>query len=87
MRLTKRQRDEAFLICACSADPQEDWGPKGVAMQLGIDDAESIDAVWDAYSAVLDVTDEHQPYSASMAEAAALLEDGWSPGDPVRRLR
>lgn len=85
-RISKKTRDQAILICAIAASNpdlrsayatirRQIGGRRvhGAAKELAID---AWSAVWDLSEGLFYVD----------AEAAALLADGWSPGDPVEVL-
>lgn len=90
-RISRKTREQAALICDVAASwPTGFACPWTVAEAMGIDathDAVSLaanadGAVWEANGEPDDVN-----YRADYAEAAALIRDGWSTGDLVRRLR
>lgn len=83
MKITKKLREQAALICAISASNKgfADWH-SGAAEQIGIErESEPVllsRAAWNqAWSIEIRI---HRNYSANLdAEAEALLRTGWSP--------
>ncbi len=92
MKISKRTRADAIAICEQRSDPAN-------ACHTASDLAEHIGAVdhspgsnspayclaFDAWRVVLELT-AGTHWSVYWLEAAALLRDGWCPGDPVERL-
>lgn len=84
-KITKKVRDEAILVLQVGASLYgSEWLISDVCDQLGV---ESSDLAFNAWNAVFDspapIGDD---WSIICAEAAALLEDGWVPGDPVEAI-
>lgn len=90
-RVSKKTREEAIELLRCAAGfdsahgmidarswLEPSWGSRRLA-------SDAFDAVWRAlviqWSHVWKIG-----WATLDLEAAALLEDGWSPGDPVVRL-
>lgn len=99
-KITKRAREEAILICDVSASMPTPTGPQEtytrVAADLGlateIGKSPGLDLAYTAWSVVQNErrgdkypTRRYWP-RATDAEAAALLREGWCPGDEVVRL-
>lgn len=99
MRIDKRVREEAIEACEfCAAlcdRPESGYG--GIAvMEIysanHADEAVAGSLACEAWCAVtgLNVHDDGESgpwWVASYLEAAALLRDGWNPGEPVRLLK
>jgi hypothetical protein len=96
MRLTRRQRDEAVTLLRGMADLVAARTARiGVATEIAAALNLSPTVLWaytEAYMAV-DRVGIGQPWRGGysgwrngLLEAAALLEDGWNPGDPVELI-
>ena len=95
-KISKADRERATLICEIAASATTPYVGRyvyaGIERELGIEHLDNSLAYY-AWSAVgtLDVcrTGTHVPgrywTPERDAEAAALLRDGWNPGDPVVR--
>lgn len=88
-RISKKLREEAILVASCEAsNPDLAESTRTTADLLGASD-EADELAFQAWCAVKDThLDDTSlwPFpgrQAVSAEAAALLMDGWSPGDPV----
>lgn len=75
MKISKRQREAAILECLCRADW---WTPGRPA-----DGPPTSHVAWAAWAAAYP---HHRDMISVWLEAAALLRDGWSPGEPVERI-
>lgn len=90
MRISKKTRDEAILICAIAAsNPDLSCNYDGVREALGLPLYDEAGAVWGKTpeSAAWRECNHLDHNSQEVdAEAECLLRDGWSPGDPVEEL-
>ena len=84
-RIGKRTRDQAARICDMAASSS--WCTyQGIADAIGAGN-EAIDLASAACGVAVDALLWLGPQRGMDAHAAALLRDGWCPGDPVVRLR
>lgn len=88
MRISKKTRDEAILILDVAASHAYDSTPDGhhlslrmVCCGLGFDIGASASKLACAAYGHVDSID-----AQGRGDAAGLLRDGWSPGDPVEEL-
>jgi hypothetical protein len=81
-RISKKTREEAIEVLLCCADDRIK-GKRTTTSDIGDGPSEWIasDAWTEAWTSTDYVTNSEFVY----LEAAALLRDGWSPGDPVVR--
>jgi hypothetical protein len=87
MKISKKVRDEAILICLCAASNTRAGEYYGIiATRLGLGAGKPLYAACAAMAAVDGILPT-EGYRHVDAEAAALLADGWCPGDPVVLLR
>lgn len=88
MKISKKTRDEAILILDVAASHAYDSAPdchhlslgmvyKGLGFAIG---DSAVKLAWAAYDHV------HSIDAQGRGDAAGLLRDGWSPGDPVEEL-
>ena len=93
-KISKRTREQAILLCELTGNLGVDWGC-GYAwcadVQFLIDLPHvallaAVDARWSVADVIDDPEGNVRFYALTCLEAAALLRDGWSPGDPVVRL-
>lgn len=85
--ISKRTREEAILVCevrSCDIQLAERSSHSDRCEDLGA----SVHAGAVSWQAFLSVPDEigYADPHAEWAEAAAILRDGWRPGDPVYLL-
>lgn len=94
MKLTKKQRDEAVALLRCAADEylhcEGPWGWAAATEALGLTFDSRFACAVPAKEAVYPLVAHPDRgdvwYGMCLLEAAALLEDGWNPGDPVERI-
>jgi len=91
MKYTKRDREQAILICqACALTPDLHGNKHISALRIGLPHGSAAEALafaaWSACFDILGVPRTDEDASTLDAEAECLLRDGWSPGDPVVRL-
>lgn len=79
MRISKRTREDAALICAIKASTPIGLLCGNIAKWLGLKD----EAARLASSAERAAWDESEDVTQTEAEAEALLRSGWCPGDRV----
>lgn len=72
MKISKRQREAAILECLCRADWWTPVRPESAPRASDL----ALMAGFIAYP-------HHRDMISTWLEAAALLRDGWSPGEPV----
>lgn len=78
-RISKRVREEAWLVCAVQASTPDDRGDcEGVATELGLT-REAGGLAWAAWTAVTGCDGIDHDDAECYAEAAALLAEGWCP--------
>lgn len=93
MKYTKKQREEAILICAIAASDKDMARASYSAIEEELNGPSTIEspstllAAQCQFSVLLMIGLEHDRDGVSDAEAAQLLRDGWSPGDPVMMIR
>ena len=84
MKISKRTREQAWLICAIAAStPEMGQNEFVIGDALGAEQA-ATDLAYDAWVAVFDVhlgngQDADENHMEACAEAAALLAEGWEP--------
>jgi hypothetical protein len=87
MRISKRVREEAILICDATAADYAANVDAGAAIESFRGEAATLaDEACDVVQRVLPVAWNlavREVLCLDYAEAAALLRSGWSPGDPV----
>lgn len=85
MKISKKTRDEAILICALTASTNPDTGYGAISLDLGGLTKAALNLAIDAWHAAQELLPQGGRDVAD-AEAECLLREGWCPGDEVRRL-
>ena len=91
MRITKKVREEAIEACLGAHDIASNPSMLGLySAGEWVGDGPSASLAWDARAAAIEAisaygSDKFLTYR--WLEAAALLRNGWSPGDPVECIR
>ncbi|HET9949351.1 MAG TPA: hypothetical protein VFQ22_10560 [Longimicrobiales bacterium] len=87
MKIPAAVRERAVEALRCEADechvPRLDGDPMYITEDDDTVDENLVNAVMNAVWSVLGFGGD---IDTEILEAAALLEDGWSPGDPVHRI-
>jgi hypothetical protein len=83
-RISKKVREEAILGLLCAAYDHAESVPvdslQSLAMSAGVSEEVAFGLCYRAWLSVLRYVVE---FDDACLEAAALLRDGWNPGDPV----
>lgn len=85
-RISRRVREEAIDACLIAADHYV-MNPEGDPRRVSGEPDDPTGLKSTTLSAVWAAAGYGYPIADDLLEAAALLRDGWSPGDPVRLLR
>lgn len=96
-RISKKVRDEAIDACLLLAEasllsePSRFWGflhkPVSELFDYGEVGADLVLSAWtEVFDSMVGVREADRYAPDTYLEAAALLRDGWSPGEPVERL-
>lgn len=92
--MTDKERDEVVTILRCAADTDASGRGTPFGRELIADAHEELDgserslsfaySAWvAAFKVVASRTGDDRRWYWTALEAAALIEDGWSPGDPL----
>ncbi len=93
MKYSKRDRKDAALICAIAASGGA-WNRRERRRDIGNDEIgravhaslPAMELASEAFACVCDSAGNELSLSEIDAEAALLIEEDWSPGDPVVRI-
>jgi len=87
MKITRKIRNEAIMICELAGNDRVELATYERCRWAIFATFESLSLADAAFDAVSTSPGAHtMGFCNNDLEAAALLRDGWSPGDPVRRL-
>lgn len=90
--MTAAEREAVIDMLRADADVEQSNSESGFCdSESGFCDEEDLShegaaLYWSAYDAVGTTIGWFTPFHVLSLEAAALLEDGWNPGDPVERI-
>ena len=88
-KISKKDREDAITLCLLRADHwirnPDHWDAFMEFSSVGASST-SIRLFWDAFAIAGSALGTYSTMADDYLEAAALLRDGWCPGDRVRRL-
>ena len=82
VKISKRVREEAALICAIGASAEEPMHVGAIENKVGMKRYDAGTIAAQAYCVTRPLI-MNEPIQLAYAEAESLLRDGWSPGDEL----